>query len=187
MSNLYEVSLLCVSKEECNQERKSYYKKTLEEIFQNARMKFNFEIKTFTVLDSIYKTINSTVQLYRKLTDEETNELSQNKNKEITTNKIDKEKEREKKEYNKKVNFCSLNKEKLYSNISFFDSIGKFFDKSTYFVKYISNKNIEPTLGTTKIIEIARCGYNMENILKDMGYKQFGDAKNHFGFFYQYK
>ena len=191
MSILYEVSFLCVSKEECDQVRKSYYKKTLEEIFQNPRMKFNFEIKTFVVLDRTYNTIKSTIQLYRKLSDEETNELTKknDKNNEANSNENnkEKEKEKEKKEFNKKVNFCLINKEKLYSNISFYDSIGKFFDKSIYFVKYISNKNIQPTLGTTKIIEIARCGYNMENILKDMGYTQNGDSKNHYGFFYQYK
>ena len=188
MSNLYEVSFLCVSKKECEVNKKDYYKKTLEEIFQNSRIKFNFEIKTFVVKDPVFNTIKSTIQLYRKLSDEETAELTKEEDKEKIkdTENISIDKEKEKKEYNKKVNFCSLNKEKLYSNISFYDSIGKFFDKSFYFVKYISNKNIQPTLGKTKTIEIARCGYNMENILKDMGYKQNG-VKNHFGYFYQYK
>ena len=174
MTNLYEVSFLCISKQECEGEIKDYYKKNLEEIFQNERNKFNFEIKTFIVKDPNYKTVKSTLQLYRKLSDEEAN-----------TQNEPKEKGKEEIENNKKF-FCSINKEKLYSNISFIDSIGKFFDKSFYFIKYISNKNIQSPIGKTKIIEIARCGYNMENILLELGYEE-SQKRINLGFYYQYK
>ena len=174
MTTLYEISFMCISKQECDDKLKSYYKKNLEEIFQNRRKEFNFEIKTFTVKDKSYNTIKSTIQLFRKITLEELN------NKEN-------DKEKEKKKEIKKLNYCSINKEKLYSNITFIDSIGKFLDNSFYFIKYISNKNIAKTsIGETKVIEIARCGYNMENILEELGYKESSVRKD-LGFYYQYK
>jgi hypothetical protein len=174
MTTLYEISFICISKQECDDKLKSYYKKNLEEIFQNRRKEFNFEIKTFTVKDKSYNTIKSTIQLFRKITLEELN------NKEN-------DKEKEKKKEIKKLNYCSINKEKLYSNITFIDSIGKFLDNSFYFIKYISNKNIAKTsIGETKVIEIARCGYNMENILEELGYKESSVRKD-LGFYYQYK
>jgi hypothetical protein len=176
MTNLYEISFMCISKQECDDKLKSYYKKNLEEIFQNKRKEFNFEIKTFTVKDKSYNTIKSTIQLFRKINLEEIN----NKDKEN-------DKEKEKKMEIKKLNYCSINKEKLYSNITFIDSIGKFLDNSFYFIKYISNKNIAKTsIGETKVIEIARCGYNMENILEELGYKE-SNVRNDLGFYYQYK
>ena len=174
MTTLYEISFMCISKQECDDKLKSYYKKNLEEIFQNRRKEFNFEIKTFTVKDKSYNTIKSTIQLLRKIPVEEIN------------NKED-DQEKEKKKEIKKLNYCSINKEKLYSNITFIDSIGKFLDNSFYFIKYISNKNIAKTsIGETKVIEIARCGYNMENILEELGYKESSVRKD-LGFYYQYK
>ena len=174
MTTLYEISFICISKQECDDKLKSYYKKNLEEIFQNRRKEFNFEIKTFTVKDKSYNTIKSTIQLFRKIPVEEIN------------NKED-DQEKEKKKEIKKLNYCSINKEKLYSNITFIDSIGKFLDNSFYFIKYISNKNIAKTsIGETKVIEIARCGYNMENILEELGYKE-SSVRRDLGFYYQYK
>jgi len=108
MATLYEISFMCISKQECDDKLKSYYKKNLEEIFQNKRKEFNFEIKTFIVKDKSYNTIKSTVQLFRKINLEEIN----NKDKEN-------DKEKEKKKEIKKINYCSINKEKLYSNITF--------------------------------------------------------------------
>ena len=182
MTTLYEISFMCISKQECDDKLKSYYKKNLEEIFQNRRKEFNFEIKTFTVKDKSYNTIKSTIQLFRKINLEEIN--NKNKNKE---NDKENDKEKEKKKEIQKLNYCSINKEKLYSNITFIDSIGKFLDNSFYFIKYISNKNIAKTsIGETKVIEIARCGYNMENILEELGYKE-SNVRNDLGFYYQYK
>ena len=178
MTTLYEISFICISKQECDDELKSYYKKNLEEIFQNRRKEFNFEIKTFTVKDKSYNTIKSTIQFFRKIPVEEI------KNKD---NDKENDKEKEKKREIKKLNYCSINKEKLYSNITFIDSIGKFLDNSFYFIKYISNKNIAKTsIGETKVIEIARCGYNMENILEELGYKE-SSVRRDLGFYYQYK
>ena len=182
MTTLYEISFMCISKQECDNKLKSYYKKNLEEIFQNTRKEFNFEIKTFTVKDKSYNTIKSTIQLFRKINLEEIK--NKNKNKE---NDKENDKEKEKKKEIQKLNYCSINKEKLYSNITFIDSIGKFLDNSFYFIKYISNKNIAKTsIGETKVIEIARCGYNMENILEELGYKE-SNVRNDLGFYYQYK
>ena len=167
---------MCISKQECDNKLKSYYKKNLEEIFQNRRKEFNFEIKTFTVKDKSYNTIKSTIQLFRKINLKEINDEDE-----------ENDKEKEKKKEIKKLNYCSINKEKLYSNITFIDSIGKFLDNSFYFIKYISNKNIAKTsIGETKVIEIARCGYNMENILEELGYKE-SNVRNDLGFYYQYK
>jgi len=175
MTTLYEISFVCISKQECDNKLKSYYKKNLEEIFQNERKEFNFEIKTFTVKDKSYNTIKSTIQLFRKISKDEINQGKEN------------DKEKEQKKEIKKLNYCSINKEKLYSNITFIDSIGKFLDNSFYFIKYISNKNIAKTsIGETKVIEIARCGYNMENILGELGYKQ-SNVRYDLGFYYQYK
>ena len=180
MTNLYEISFLCISKKECDDKLKSYYKKILEDIFQNERLRYDFEKKTFIIKDPQFNNIKSSVQLFRKLSDNEFNNKNEdNKDKD----------NKDKNEYNKKVSFCAINKEKLYSNITFYDSIGKFLEKTLYFVKYISTKKVEleqSKLGETKIIEIARCGYNMENILKDLGYKE-NKANCEVGFFYQYK
>ena len=176
MTTLYEISFMCISKQECDDKLKSYYKKNLEEIFQNRRKEFNFEIKTFTVKDKSYNTIKSTIQLFRKINLKEINDEDE-----------ENDKEKEKKKEIQKLNYCSINKEKLYSNITFIDSIGKFLDNSFYFIKYISNKNIAKTsIGETKVIEIARCGYNMENILEELGYKE-SSVRRDLGFYYQYK
>ena len=183
-SNLYEVCFLCISKKECEGEIKDKYKKNLEEIFQNERIEYNFEIKTFIVKDPTFNSIKSTIQLYRKLSKDEVNPPKSEGN--HPNDEKSEKNNKEKNELNKKIYFCALNKEKLYSNISFCDSIGKFFDKSLYFVKYISNKNMQSSIGETKIIEIARCGYNMEKILKEMGYEESKTRKD-LGFYYQYK
>jgi hypothetical protein len=187
MANLYEISFLCISKKECDGELKAYYKKILEDIFQNERLRYGFEKKTFIIKDPQFNNTKSSIQLFRKLSDSEFNKKNEdNKNKD----KDNKDKDnKDKIEYNKKVSFCAINKEKLYSNITFYDSIGKFLEKTLYFVKYISPKKVEleqSKLGETKIIEIARCGYNMENILKDLGYKE-SKVNCEVGFFYQYK
>ena len=174
MSILYEVSLIGISKQECDDNLKNMYKQNIEEIFQNERIKYDFEKKIFVIKDPQFDSIKSTVQLFRKLSNEEIGayyKIPQN-TKDSADKEKDKEKEKEKKFLNQKINFCALNKEKLYSNISFYDTIGKFLENSIYFMKYISNKKIDSMLGDTKIIEVARCGYNMENILKDLGYKE---------------
>ena len=192
MTTLYEISFMCISKQECDDKLKSYYKKNLEEIFQNRRKEFNFEIKTFTVKDKSYNTIKSTIQLFRKINLEEIKNKDKKNDKENDKengkeNDKENDKEKEKKKEIQKLNYCSINKEKLYSNITFIDSIGKFLDNSFYFIKYISNKNIAKTsIGETKVIEIARCGYNMENILEELGYKE-SNVRNDLGFYYQYK
>ena len=187
MSNLYEV-LLGISKQECDGDLRNVYKQHIEEIFQNERIKYDFEKKTFVIKDPQFDSIKSTIQLFRRFSDEEKNEYIKNSqdNKDSTNKEKDKEKEKEKNVLNQKINFCALNKEKLYSNITFYDSIGKFLENSIYFIKYISNKKIDSILGDTKIIEVARCGYNMENILKDLGYKE-SKSNIELGFFYQYK
>ena len=182
MSVLNEVCFFCISKQECDDSLKREYKDNLKEIFQNDRIKFNYKIKTFKIKSKDFNTDISTIKLYRKLFDDEIPANNSDKNKEPENNK-----DKEKSDFNKKLYFCTLNKEKLYSNISFNDSIGKFLDNSTYFVKYISNKEILSAKGGPKVIQIARCGFNMENILRELGYEEDKDTKINLGFFYQYK
>ena len=182
MSNLNEVCFFCISKQECEEPLKKEYKENLRDIFQNERNKFNYEIKTFKIKSNIFHTDISTIKLYRKLFDEEVQTNNSDKNKDAENNK-----DKEKIDFNRKLNFCSLNKEKLYSNISFSDSIGKFLDNSTYFIKYISAKEINSAKGKANVIQIARCGFNMEYILKELGYEENKDKKTNLGFYYQYK
>ena len=182
MSILNEISFFCISKQECDDQLKKEYKENLREIFQNDRSKSNYEIKTFKIKSKNFHTDISTIKLYRKLFDDEIPTINSDKNKDTENNK-----DKEKSEFNKKLYFCSLNKEKLYSNISFSDSLGKFLDNSPYFVKYISNKEISSAKGGTKVIQIARCGFNMEKILKELGYEEDKDKKINLGFYYQYK
>ena len=202
MSNLYEISFLCISKQECSEEERNYYKHNIMEIFQNERINFNFEIKTLILEEPKYKTIKSTIQLYRRISDfemqiinkknEQKKSTDQNKpvnNQQEAEREKEKEKEKKENEFNMRINFCYLNKEKLFSNITFCDNIGKFFEKSFYFIKYISNKVIESPLGSVgeaKIIDISRCGFNMEKILKEVGYKE-KSTRQELGFCYQYK
>ena len=186
MSSLYEVRFFCISKRECIKGVKEEYKKHLEDIFQNERIKYNFEIKTFIIKDSQYNSINSTIQLYRRLHDDEVMSQNNNNKEDIEKDKEKEEKEKKKNQLNKKLYFCSLNKEKLYSQITFYDSIGKFLENSLYFVKYISNKKLNLGEWETRVIEISRCGYNMEQILKDIGYEE-SKKLDDLGFFYQYK
>ena len=186
MSSLYEVRFFCISKRECIKGVKEEYKKHLEDIFQNERIKYNFEIKTFIIKDSQYNSINSTIQLYRRLHDDEVMSQNNNNKEDLEKDKEKEEKEKKKNQLNKKLYFCSLNKEKLYSQITFYDSIGKFLEQSLYFVKYISNKKLNLGEWETRVIEISRCGYNMEQILKDIGYEE-SKKLDDLGFFYQYK
>ena len=114
MSNLYEVSLLGISKQECDGDLRNVYKQHIEEIFQNERIKYDFEKKTFVIKDPQFDSIKSTIQLFRRFSDEEKNEYIKNSqdNKDSTNKEKDKEKEKEKNVLNQKINFCALNKEK---------------------------------------------------------------------------
>ena len=120
--------------------------------------------------------------IYRKLFDEEIPTYNSDKNKDAENNK-----DKEKSDFNIKFYFSSLNKETLYSNISFNDLIGKFLDNSAYFIKYISTKEISSAKGKANVIQIARCWFNMENIFKELGYEEDKDKKTNLGIYYQYK
>ena len=189
MQSLYQSRILCISKSQTDEKTKKIYQKRLLEIFQNERKSLNFIITPYEFIDPQYQTVKSTIQFYKK-SNYIPGGASQNSNKiesEEEKKKIQIEEEKKKidKEDTKRA-FCSLNKNENYKNISFIDQIGTFYEKTFYFIKYISNAKIENTTYDTKIVEISRCGYNMGDILKSIGYTEKRE-NSFFGYFYQYK
>ena len=82
--------------------------------------------------------------------------------------------------------FCFNNKNESFKNISFIDQIGTFFENTIYFIKYVSSTKVDNPDFDTQIVEVSRCGYNMGDILINMGYEQ-ESIKTLAGFIYQYK
>ena len=175
--NYYEVTFYCISKQcfnnDVNEIKKKELKDFLKELFQNEREPYNFKVKTFQIVDPNYKSVQSIIQLYNQI---------------IPINNISPKKEEQEKDVIKKekIENSNINKEELFSSISFNEKIGKFLNTSKYFVKYISNKKIDSDFGETRMIEVSRCGYNMEEIVKVLGYQETR-VQDHRGFFYQYK
>ena len=170
MQSLYEAKFLCISKAEATKEIKIVYQKRLSEIFQCERKIIDFLITPYELKDPKYDTVKSTIYFYTK------NKLDKNFD---NINTFKKE--------TKKV-FCTINKHENFKNI-FLDQIGEFFDKSLYFVKYVNNikiNKIDNPNYDTKIVEFVRCGYNMGEILKNLGYNE-KQNKLLKGFYYNYK
>ena len=166
MQSLYEAKFLCISKAEATKEIKIVYQKRLSEIFQCERKIIDFLITPYELKDPKYDTVKSTIYFYTKNID--------------NINTFKKE--------TKKV-FCTINKHENFKNITFLDQIGEFFDKSLYFVKYVNNikiNKIDNPNYDTKIVEFVRCGYNMGEILKNLGYNE-KQNKLLKGFYYNYK
>ncbi len=171
MQSLYEAKFLCISKAEATKEIKIVYQKRLSEIFQCERKIIDFLITPYELKDPKYDTVKSTIYFYTK------NKLDKNFD---NINTFKKE--------TKKV-FCTINKHENFKNITFLDQIGEFFDKSLYFVKYVNNikiNKIDNPNYDTKIVEFVRCGYNMGEILKNLGYNE-KQNKLLKGFYYNYK
>ena len=184
--NYYEVTFYCISKQcfkstnnDSYNNKKEELKNCLKEIFQNERKEYNFRVKTFSIVDPHYKSVQSMIQLYKKIS------LKEEKQQNIPSIKGEEEQEKEKIR-KEKIEYSSINKEELFSSINFNEKVGNFLNTSYYFVKYISNKKIESDFGETRMIEISRCGYNMEDIIKILGYQQT-KVQDHCGFYYQYK
>ncbi len=170
--SLYQARFFCISKGERTKDVKKVYQKRLSEIFQNERKPIDFIITTYQYIDPQYKTVKSSIKFYKKIfqsnIDIDDKVLEEKNNEEL------------------KKTFCASNKNENFKNISFLDQLGTFYDKTLYFIRYISNTRVTNTMYDTQIIEIARCGFNMGEILKNMGYIQ---AKENtlMGFYYQYK
>ena len=189
MQSLYQSKFSCISKSKINEDLKKIYQKKLLEIFQNERKYINFIIAPYEYRDPQHNTVKSTIHFYKRTKyiplEPKPNETDEEKKK----RKEEDEKRKKNDPEEIKKSFCSLNKNEQFQNISFIDQIGNFFEKTLYFIKYIShaNANIANNTGyDTKIVEIARCGFNMGEILLNMGYKEL----NHYastGYFYQYK
>ena len=170
--SLYQSRFFCISKGERTENVKKVYQKRLSEIFQNERKPIDFTITTYQYIDPQYKTVKSSIKFYKKI-------FPSNIDKE---NKVLEEKNKEE----LKKNFCASNKNENFKNISFLEQLGTFYDKTLYFIRYISNTRVTNTVYDTQIIEIARCGFNMGEILKNMGYDQAKENRL-MGFYYQYK
>jgi hypothetical protein len=174
MQSLYESRFLCISKSKADEETKYIYQKKLFDIFQFERQPLDFLITSYELRDPVYNTVKSTINIYTKnvakVNDQELNQENINNLKKET-----------------KKFFCTFNKNENFKNISFLDQIGEFYEKTLYFMRYANNIiKIENSDYDTKIVEISRCGYNMGEILKNMGYKEIGN-KYLMGFYYKYK
>lgn len=173
MQSLYESSFICVSKAQGDEKIKKVYQKRLAEIFQRERKSLAFIIKPYVLIDTQYNTIKSTINFYIKNISDKMIDI---KNKENIKAIID----------TSKKSFCYKNKSEEFKNISFIDQIGAFYEKTLFFIKYINNIAINNPNYETQIVEVSRCGYNMGEILKNMGYNE-SDNKSLVGYFYQYK
>ncbi len=190
--SLFQSKFLCISKSETEgksnkiKEIKEIYHKKLLEIFENERKYVNFEITPYEFMDPQNKIVNSTIHLYRRRnyfpSFPAENETEEQKKKRLE----DDEKRKKIDPEEIKKSFCGKNKNEQFKNISFIDQIGTFYEKTFYFMKYIGNTQMDNSGYDTRIVEIARCGFNMGEILKIMGYeKKVSHPLN--GFCYQYK
>ena len=189
MQSLYQSKFSCISKSKINDNTKKFYQRKLLEIFQNERKYTNFIITPYEYIDPQYKTVKSTIQFYRcsKFTplEPKPNETEEDKKK----RKEEDEKRKKNDPEDVKKLFCFSNKNDQFQNISFIDNIGNFYEKTYYFIKYISNTRVSNANNSgydSRIVEIARCGFNMGEILKNMGYKERSNYAL-MGYFYQYK
>ena len=174
MQSLYESRFLCISKSKADDKTKYIYQKQLFDIFQCERQPLDFLITTYELRDPIYNTVKSTINLYTK-------NIAKVNIEEFTKDNISNLK-KETKRF-----FCTFNKNENFKNISFLEQIGEFYEKTLYFMRYANNIiKIENSDYDTKIVEISRCGYNMGEILENMGYKE-KENKHLMGFYYKYK
>ena len=173
MQSLYESTIFCISKSQSDDIIKIVYQKRLSEIFQSERKPLNFLITPYILIDPKYETVKSTINLYTK-------NLAGNIEDFEKPESINAIKDKAKK------TFCYMNKNDEYKNISFIDQISTFYEKTLFFIRYINNMGVDNPNYETKIVEISRCGFNMGEILKNMGYTE----KENFslvGYYYQYK
>ena len=189
MQSLYQSKFSCISKSKINEDLKKLYQKKLFEIFQNERKYINFLITPYEFRDPQKNTLKSTIHFYKRTKyiplEPKPNETDEEKKK---RKEEDEKRKKNDPEEIKKL-FCASNKNEQFHNISFIDQIGSFFEKTYYFIKYISNTNANNANNAgydTKIVEIARCGFNMGEILQNMGYKEINTYAST-GYFYQYK
>ena len=173
MQSLYESTILCISKSQSDDIIKKVYQKRLSEIFQSERKPLNFLITPYILIDPKYETVKSTINLYTKNLAENIKDFKKPENINAIKDKA-------------KKTFCYMNKNDEYKNISFIDQISTFYEKTLFFIRYINNMGVDNPNYETKIVEISRCGFNMGEILKNMGYTE----KENFslvGYYYQYK
>ena len=173
MQSLYESTILCISKSRSDDIIKIVYQKRLSEIFQSERKPLNFLITPYILIDPKYETVKSTINLYTKNLAENIKDFKKPENINAIKDKA-------------KKTFCYMNKNDEYKNISFIDQISTFYEKTLFFIRYINNMGVDNPNYETKIVEISRCGFNMGEILKNMGYTE----KENFslvGYYYQYK
>ena len=189
MQSLYQSKFSCISKSKINDDTKKIYQKKLLEIFQNERKYINFIIVPYEYKDPQHNTVKSTIHFYKR-TKYIPLEPKPNETEEERKKRKEEDEKRKKNDLEEiKKSFCALNKNEQFQNISFVDQIGNFFEKTLYFIKYISHTNANITNNSgyeTKIVEIARCGFNMGEILVNMGYKESNNYAST-GYFYQYK
>lgn len=173
MQSLYESTIFCISKSQSDDIIKIVYQKRLSEIFQSERKPLNFLITPYILIDPKYETVKSTINLYTKNLAENIKDFKKPENINAIKDKA-------------KKTFCYMNKNDEYKNISFIDQISTFYEKTLFFIRYINNMGVDNPNYETKIVEISRCGFNMGEILKNMGYTE----KENFylvGYYYQYK
>ena len=173
MQSLYESTIFCISKSQSDDIIKIVYQKRLSEIFQSERKPLNFLITPYILIDPKYETVKSTINLYTKNLAGNIEDFEKPENINAIKDKA-------------KKTFCYMNKNDEYKNISFIDQISTFYEKTLFFIRYINNMGVDNPNYETKIVEISRCGFNMGEILKNMGYTE---KKNFFlvGYYYQYK
>ena len=173
MQSLYESTIFCISKSQSDDIIKIVYQKRLSEIFQSERKPLNFLITPYILIDPKYETVKSTINLYTKNLAGNIEDFEKPENINAIKDKA-------------KKTFCYMNKNDEYKNISFIDQISIFYEKTLFFIRYINNMGVDNPNYETKIVEISRCGFNMGEILKNMGYTE----KENFslvGYYYQYK
>ena len=173
MQSLYESTIFCISKSQSDDIIKIVYQKRLSEIFQSERKPLNFLITPYILIDPKYETVKSTINLYTK-------NLAGNIEDFEKPESINAIKDKAKK------TFCYMNKNDEYKNISFIDQISTFYEKTLFFIRYINNMGVDNPNYETKIVEISRCGFNMGEILKNMGYTE-KEKFSLVGYYYQYK
>ena len=173
MQSLYESTIFCISKSQSDDIIKIVYQKRLSEIFQSERKPLNFLITPYILIDPKYETVKSTINLYTKNLAGNIEDFEKPENINAIKDKA-------------KKTFCYMNKNDEYKNISFIDQISTFYEKTLFFIRYINNMGVDNPNYETKIVEISRCGFNMGEILKNMGYTE---KKNFYlvGYYYQYK
>lgn len=115
----------------------------IEEMCENNYLPYNYEIITyFLQAQHQFQKVTNLIEFHHNITE------------------------------NYKTNEYKIDNTEFYNGVNFMEKIEEYLIISKYYLKYFTNAFIDFRLGTSTIVEMARCEENMDMILTSLGYKE---------------